>query len=364
MTTSNTTPNRGYDEPHAGNQLKDDVERLIAAIRAVDGDMATALQSLSERAPINDPSFTGAPEAPTPDGDDDSNRLATTAFVKALLTILTGPNAIAVNSLNMVTALKEFLSSETLATARESLGVPETEAVSSALVEKLDKNGANAGNDAAKSALLAAIGVDTSGAAGDLFYRNAAGLLVPLAKGTAGQKIRQHPTEDRPQWESGFETISSGSFSAATVVDFTNLSAFRQLRLHLSAFNSEESNVYLRTSTDNGANFAAGTSDYSFWLMQHSTIFSSDAGEASGILLNYNAIGANVSYVARIDIFDFNITEFMRTLGHVFYSTETPATAILLTNGRTATTTTRNAFRIVPSTGTITGSYLLEGRRG
>lgn len=43
---------------------------------------------LAAKAPINSPSFTGAPEAPTPGGADDSTRIATTAFVQAKVTAL------------------------------------------------------------------------------------------------------------------------------------------------------------------------------------------------------------------------------------------------------------------------------------
>ncbi|MEI9428739.1 pyocin knob domain-containing protein [Mesorhizobium sp. Cs1299R1N3] len=50
MTVTNTTSNRGYQLPDEGNQLADDVLRLISALSAIDVDVAAILVSIANRA--------------------------------------------------------------------------------------------------------------------------------------------------------------------------------------------------------------------------------------------------------------------------------------------------------------------------
>lgn len=47
-----TTPNRGYQLPAAGNKLKDDVLRIIAALGAIDADMAATLLALTDKSNV------------------------------------------------------------------------------------------------------------------------------------------------------------------------------------------------------------------------------------------------------------------------------------------------------------------------
>ena len=59
------------------------------------------------RALINSPTFTGEPKAPTPDIDDDSNRIATTAYVVELINNLVGSAPETLNTLaKLAAALK------------------------------------------------------------------------------------------------------------------------------------------------------------------------------------------------------------------------------------------------------------------
>ena len=50
MPVNNTTSNRGYQLPHATNFLDEDVARLIAALGAIDNDMAAVMAGLLARA--------------------------------------------------------------------------------------------------------------------------------------------------------------------------------------------------------------------------------------------------------------------------------------------------------------------------
>ena len=59
------------------------------------------------RALINSPTFTGEPKAPTPDIDDDSNRIATTAYVVEIINNLVGSAPETLNTLaELAAALK------------------------------------------------------------------------------------------------------------------------------------------------------------------------------------------------------------------------------------------------------------------
>ena len=125
--TDNDTTNRDYDLPHPSNDLADDVARLISALNAIDGDVATLfaglalkaaavhahaigdvtglqaaldgkvgtgtainmslvtglIDALAAKAALASPTFTGAPAGPNPSAGENSTRLATTQWVKA-----------------------------------------------------------------------------------------------------------------------------------------------------------------------------------------------------------------------------------------------------------------------------------------
>ena len=107
MVTLNTTPNRGYQEPAVGNTLEVDVGRLIAALRAIDVDVADALAQIVAKAGLASPAFTGTPTAPTAAPGTDSGQLATTAFVKAALAALVGLAPEALDTIEELAAASE-----------------------------------------------------------------------------------------------------------------------------------------------------------------------------------------------------------------------------------------------------------------
>lgn len=90
MPTLNNTPNRSYPEPYLGNDLATDVGRIIAALRAIDTDVADAFAQITSRAGLASPAFTGTPTAPTAVAGTQTNQLATTAFVAQALAALVG----------------------------------------------------------------------------------------------------------------------------------------------------------------------------------------------------------------------------------------------------------------------------------
>jgi len=104
MVTENTTPNRGYQEPAVGNTLEVDVGRLIAALRAIDVDVADAVAQIVSKAGLASPAFTGTPTAPTAAPGTDSGQLATTAFVRMAIAALVDSSPAALDTLNELAA--------------------------------------------------------------------------------------------------------------------------------------------------------------------------------------------------------------------------------------------------------------------
>lgn len=56
-------------------------EAAITAKEAAQASAKEAAETVESKAPLASPTFTGTPTAPTPDTDDNSTRIATTAFV-------------------------------------------------------------------------------------------------------------------------------------------------------------------------------------------------------------------------------------------------------------------------------------------
>ena len=104
MSIEANTPNRNYPLPHEDNKTAFDVLRLIAALSAIDVDMATALIGLVSKAPLASPAFTGTPTAPTQTFGNDSNALATTAFVRAAVAALVNSSPATLDTLNELAA--------------------------------------------------------------------------------------------------------------------------------------------------------------------------------------------------------------------------------------------------------------------
>ena len=134
MSIEANTPNRNYPLPHEDNKTAFDVLRLIAALTAIDVDMATALIGLVSKAPLASPAFTGTPTAPTQTFGNDSNALATTAFVRAPVAALVNSSPATLDTLNELAAAlgndANFAATMTAALA--------TKANASAVVAKAD----------------------------------------------------------------------------------------------------------------------------------------------------------------------------------------------------------------------------------
>lgn len=104
MPIENVTANRGYELPAGANNLIDDVDRLIAAINAIDVDVADLLVALAAKAGLVSPIFTGTPQAPTAVLGTNSAQIATTAFVQAAAAALVDSAPGTLDTLNELAA--------------------------------------------------------------------------------------------------------------------------------------------------------------------------------------------------------------------------------------------------------------------
>lgn len=117
----NVTVNQGYQLPAPTNPTAVDVERLIAAITAVDNDIALLFAAVLVRAGLNSPAFTGTPTAPTQPAGTNDNSLATTGHVQLALNAFLSEAA---SALETISALEAALGDADLATALlEQLGL-------------------------------------------------------------------------------------------------------------------------------------------------------------------------------------------------------------------------------------------------
>ncbi len=118
MPTNEVTLNQGYELPHPENSTAHDVERLRAALLAIDNDVATIIGELLSRAAVDSPDFTGVPKAPTQPAGTNDNTIATTGHVQlALEAFLTQ----AANALQIIADLEAALGEGELAETLMSL---------------------------------------------------------------------------------------------------------------------------------------------------------------------------------------------------------------------------------------------------
>lgn len=104
---------------------------------------------------------------------------------------------------------------------------------------------------------------------GDILYRGASA-WTRLAKGTAGQVLRQNTGLTAPEWASsgGRVLLATKTASASATLDFTefNNAAYKWYEFELENVKPATDGVYLRArvSTDGGATYDSGASNYQY----------------------------------------------------------------------------------------------------
>lgn len=161
-----------------------------------------------------------------------------------------------------------------------------------------------------------------------------------------------------------WEAIGDYTLSAASLLDVTNLAAYRKLRITGVLTMSASSNALVRFSTDNGASFDASGANY-----PEQALFAVGA-TVTGILTNLGgaalfAAGVDANFINSVNT---NIESFNKATRATLRGGGSTTVGGALSSGvidcQYLGTTARNAIRIVPSSGTMTGNLMIEGVRG
>lgn len=156
------------------------------------------------------------------------------------------------------------------------------------------------------------------------------------------------------------------TLSGQAFVDWTNLGAYRHLRLTLECQVSASALALLRVSTNNGSSFLGGASDYSYsWLAQAGTNITGAALiSASSMVLTNLAIDTSTQANITVDITNFNKALAATYKADSEYTTSA-VTRREFPYGYTAGAVARNAIRLLTSAGNFAnGQVTLEGIRG
>jgi hypothetical protein len=188
------------------------------------------------------------------------------------------------------------------------------------------------------------------------------------ALGTAGQKLRVNAGATGLEFESGWETIEIAAFSAVSEYTKTGLSAFRSLRISYETLVSvDASSMTLRTSSNNGVIYDSGASDYANQrIYGTSATVVAETQNSDNILLHAWEVGnaADEGTHGEIRLNGFNKANELFYLITTFGIRSNGANDLTYGGGRRMSNSARDAIRIAPSSGTMTGRIILEGVRG
>jgi hypothetical protein len=118
-----------------------------------------------------------------------------------------------------------------------------------------------------------------------------------------------------------WETLYKSTTASASILNYANLSPFRCLRLNFMLKTTNEAQIYIKTSTDNGASFNGGASDYDTnWEQQSNLDFTANHNfwTADRIILGNSSVDTPgpVWSVGQVEFFEFNQARYMH-LQHV-----------------------------------------------
>lgn len=166
----------------------------------------------------------------------------------------------------------------------------------------------------------------------------------------------------------GWELIGSATPSGASSVNFTGLSDYRVLWLRGKVRPGTDAvSIGVRTSTD-GTNYDAGSSDYAEqFFFAGGTTLTGVGGAGNMHFLNGvedvgSASGEALQFDCHID--DFNQSAYAFFKSTAVYLNNAGGVRLNFNGSIRASTTARQAIRLIASSGTLTGRVWLFGLRG
>lgn len=162
---------------------------------------------------------------------------------------------------------------------------------------------------------------------------------------------------------SGWQTVERRVFSGASSVDFINLAGVKDLRVRGNVTFSVSTDLYWRSSTNNGSGYDAGASDYSNQLF---SVVDAATGGARQAAATYAQIGGFASGRIFLEIIDFGSSGQAAVGNARVTAFSSGASSIYIQNtGQIRNdTTARNAIRFGPSgAATMSGEIVVEVSR-
>jgi len=209
-----------------------------------------------------------------------------------------------------------------------------------------------------------------SSAQGDIAYHNGT-RYVRLAPGTSGNFLKTQGAAANPIWDSpGMGTlITSTTASAASTVDFTSFrddALYRNYVVYganITLSGAATTDILLRVSTDGGSSYDSGASDYNYGATAFgdsgaTTTFVDSANDSIKLTESHDA-AVPMGFIFRIyspSTTQRIVIEYDSSFGGGS-NTVQRATGV----GRRNASQDLDAFRILPSTGTISGEFQLYG---
>ena len=215
-----------------------------------------------------------------------------------------------------------------------------------------------------------------SGTDGNLITYDASGNPAHVATGSAGQVLTSAGAGAPPTFATGgaLALINRATFSTASTVAITGFTSATydsyQIRIH-GIVSNDAVNVNLRTSTDGGSSYDSSSNNYAY----AGNYIRSDAGSSTScpvggrddteIQLNLDESVGNASGEG----FDFTVnilrpddaTNNTTLLWQGVYLDSSGRTTTASGSGSRASAADVDAIQILPSAGTITGSYQFIG---
>lgn len=205
------------------------------------------------------------------------------------------------------------------------------------------------------------------------FWANGAltkGFGFDLALVTAGQtriaRIPDFTDLSFTKWELIKDEVLPGTLPNYDVI---NLANYEMVIVVAEVWPSTDSTITVRTSTDNGANYNAGGTDYGFQhIVGSATTASANSGNQSSIPLTQgnnvdNADGEGLEVT--MEFFNFNKAVRGRYKATIHYElTGSSGLVTGMVGGRVNVATARNALRILCGAGNLNGKVRVYGWRG
>lgn len=166
-----------------------------------------------------------------------------------------------------------------------------------------------------------------------------------------------------------WEDIEDVTLSAAISYIRTGLSDFSDLKLEGWLIPSVSASIGLSLSIDNGASWQATTDVTTQVMGVLASSFSAGSSAAANLLFSGLTVQGGATLVFEpFRLFEFNKNRRLRALATIQTNDTSgqnyTGTLGMITAATTAGQTARNAIRIIPSAGTLSGRFTLSGKRG